>query len=90
VRPPRTRLTAHPPAVVRSHRRWRRIAFRFASDEAGSRFRCKLDRGPYRGCSSPRSYRVETGRHAFRVFAIDPAGNHDPTPGVFRFRVVRR
>ena len=89
-RPPRTRLAFHPHPVLATHRKWRPIAFRFASSEAGSRFRCKLDRKPYRACRSPRRYRVRAGRHAFRVFAVDRAGNRDRTPVVFRFRVRRR
>ncbi len=88
--PPRTRLVFHPHALVETPRQWRRVAFRFAATEPGSRFRCKLDRKPFRGCSSPRAYRVRAGRHAFRVFAIDRAGNRDRSPAVFRFRVRRR
>lgn len=89
-RPPTTRITAHPPASVWSARTWRRVAFRFGSDEPGSRFRCKLDRKPFRGCASPRAYRVKAGRHVLRVFAIDAAGNADRTPALFRFQVRRR
>jgi len=89
-RPPATRITAHPPALARSTRAWRQVSFRFASNEAGSRFRCKLDRRPYRGCASPRAYRVRAGRHVFRVVAIDAAGNADRTPAAFRFLVRRR
>jgi Ca2+-binding RTX toxin-like protein len=88
--PPRTRLTAHPRALLLTPRKWRQVAFRFASSEAGSRFRCKLDRKPYRGCVSPRAYRVKPGRHAFRVFAIDRAGNRDRTPVLFKFRLRLR
>jgi hypothetical protein len=90
-RAPQTRLGAHPRAVLVTRAKWRRVAFRFAANEAGSRFVCKLDRKPYRPCASPRLYRVKAGRHAFRVFAIDAAGNADPTPALFRFRVrIRR
>jgi Ca2+-binding RTX toxin-like protein len=88
-RPPATRITAHPPALTRSTRAWRPAVFRFAANEAGSRFRCKLDRKPYRGCTSPRVYRVRAGQHVFRVIAIDPAGNADPTPALFRFSLRR-
>jgi Ca2+-binding RTX toxin-like protein len=86
-RPPQTRLTAHPRALLRTPKKFRRVAFRFASSEVGSSFRCKLDSKPFRPCASPRAYRVKAGRHAFRVFAIDAAGNRDLTPSVFRFRV---
>jgi Ca2+-binding RTX toxin-like protein len=86
---PRTTLAFHPRPLLFTHRNWRRVAFRFASNEPGSRFLCKLDRKPYRGCTSPRAYWIKAGRHAFRVFAIDRAGNRDPTPVVFKFRLRR-
>lgn len=88
--PPQTLLGSHPRALLLTHKMWRQVAFRFASSEAGSRFRCKLDRKPYRGCASPRAYRVAVGRHVFRVFATDAAGNPDRTPVAFKFRLRRR
>jgi len=90
LRPPRTSLTAHPRALLVTRQSSRRVVFRFASSESGSSFRCKLDARPFRGCTSPRVYRVKRGRHTFRVFAIDRAGNRDGTPAVFRFRVRSR
>jgi glucose/arabinose dehydrogenase len=84
---PRTRLLRRP--ARRTPRRAAR--FRFASDERGARFRCRLDRRRYRGCRPPRVYRhLRPGRHVFRVFAIDAAGNRDRTPVVFRWRIVCR
>lgn len=89
--PPRTQLRHRPRRPVKAPRRGRRqVGFRFKSNEAGARFRCKLDRRRARSCRSPRRYRVGPGRHAFRVFAIDAAGNRDRSPVVFRFRVRRR
>lgn len=62
--------------------------FRFRSSEAGSRFRCKLDRRKAAKCKSPRRYKhLKPGRHVFRVWAIDAAGNKDPTASKRRFRV---
>jgi hypothetical protein len=62
--------------------------FRFGSSEAGSRFECKLDRGKLRACSSPKSYsRLRAGRHTFKVWAIDPAGNRAAKPAKRRFRI---
>jgi hypothetical protein len=65
----------------------RRVSFAFNASEPGSSFRCKLDRRPWHPCHSPRAYSVLPGRHAFRVYAIDAAGNRDRTPALFRFRV---
>ncbi len=87
--PPRTRISAHPGKLVRIAGRRRTLAFRFASNERGSTFRCKIDRRRFRPCRSPRSYSLAPGRHAFRVVAVDRAGNADPTAAVFRFTVRR-
>ena len=87
---PRTKLLRHPTKLLRVAPRHRKlVAFRFTASET-SRFRCKLDRKPYASCSSPRKYRVRVGRHVFRLFAIDAAGNRDRTPAVFVFRVVAK
>lgn len=88
--PPRTKLTRHPPALLRIAGRHRRVAFRFSSSEAGSSFRCKLDAKPYRPCRSPRTYTVGLGRHVVRIVAVDAAGNADRTPALFKFRLIRR
>jgi Ca2+-binding RTX toxin-like protein len=85
--PPATRLRHHPAALLLATGPRRRVAFAFNASEPGSSFRCKLDRRPWRPCRSPRGYSVRRGRHAFRVYAIDAAGNRDRTPAVFRFRV---
>jgi DNA-binding beta-propeller fold protein YncE len=63
---------------------------RFSADEPGSRFECKLDKGKFKPCSSPRKIkRLRPGKHRFAVRAIDQAGNADPTPAKVRWRVVR-
>jgi Ca2+-binding RTX toxin-like protein len=87
---PQTRITARPPRLLRTTGRRHRVVFRFSASERGSHFRCKLDRKPYWPCASPRAYVVGRGRHAFRVFAIDAAGNADPSPALFRFQLRRR
>lgn len=86
--PPRTSLYRRPAHVASSKRRRRRVSFAFNSNEAGSTYRCRLDRQRFRTCVSPRRYRVRAGRHVFRLYAIDPAGNRDRTPVVYRFRIL--
>jgi hypothetical protein len=62
--------------------------FGFSSSEAGSRFECKLDGRKVAACKSPKRYAgLEPGRHAFKAWATDAAGNKDPTPAKRSFRV---
>lgn len=64
--------------------------FRFTSTEAGSTFTCKLDRRRAAGCRSPKRYKhLKPGRHTFRVWATDAAGNKDATPAKRTFRVPK-
>lgn len=85
--PPMTSLGRHPRALLFTAGKRRLVSFAFGTSEPGADFRCRLDRGPFRPCRSPRAYRVTLGHHIFRVFAIDAAGNRDSSPALFRFRI---
>jgi hypothetical protein len=80
--PPKARITKGPRKT-----RKRRVKFRFTSNEAGSRFQCRLDRKPFRGCRSPKAFKVKPGKHTFKVRAIDAVGNVG-SPVKRRFRVL--
>jgi hypothetical protein len=81
---PGTRITAAPSRRTKL----RRARFRFVSTERGSVFYCKLDRGRWTSCRSPKLYsRLRKGEHVFRVRARDAGGNADPTPAVRSWRV---
>jgi Ca2+-binding RTX toxin-like protein len=88
--PPRTRFLHRPAKRVLAAHRFRSVSFAFAANEAGSAFRCKLDRSSFKPCHSPRRYRLGLGRHTLRVFAIDRAGNRDRSPALFSFSIRRR
>jgi Ca2+-binding RTX toxin-like protein len=88
--PPRTRLLHRPARTVFAAHGFRSVSFAFAADEAGSTFRCRLDRGSFKPCRSPRRYRLPLGKHTLRVFAIDRAGNRDRSPALFSVRIRRR
>lgn len=50
--------------------------FKFKSNEAGSTFQCKLDKGKFKTCRSPKTYKkLKPGKHVFKVRATDKAGN---------------
>jgi Ca2+-binding RTX toxin-like protein len=88
--PPTTHLRRHPAGLLLASGPRRRVSFGFAASEPGASFHCKLDGQPWRLCRSPRTYLVPPGRHVFRVFAIDAAGNRDRSPTTFGFRVRSR
>jgi subtilisin-like proprotein convertase family protein len=63
--------------------------FSFSSDVPDSTFQCRIDKGKWRPCTSPKTYRnLEPGRHLFRVRATDQAGNTDATPAKHRWRIL--
>ena len=53
--------------------------FKFKASEAGSTFQCKLDKGKFKSCRSPKTYKkLKPGKHVFKVRATDKAGNVGP------------
>lgn len=63
-------------------------AFTFSSNEPGSTFRCRLDKSKFAKCHSPKRFkRLAPGRHTFQVYAVDAAGNRDPSPAIVHFRM---
>ncbi len=87
--PPRTIIRTHPRKRIRTRTRRARAVFGFASNEREVSFTCRVDGGLFRFCPATLARRFKAGRHAVRARAVDEAGNVDPTPAVFRFRVKR-
>ncbi|GAB3259965.1 hypothetical protein [Nocardioides dilutus] len=84
---PRTTITKHPKKKTRSHT----AKFVFKSNEPGSTFKCKLDKKKWKKCKSPTKYQnLKVGKHKFQVRAIDAAGNLDPTPAVWKWKIKPR
>lgn len=67
----------------------RRAKFTFSSSLSGSSFECKLDKRRFRPCKSPFERKLRLGRHVFLLRAISATGTADPTPAVFRWRILR-
>lgn len=62
--------------------------FRFKANEGGSTFQCKLDKGKFKKCKSPKTYKkLKVGKHVFKVRATDKAGNVGK-PATRKFTVV--
>jgi len=82
---PKTVLRKHPRKKTHSS-----IArFSFAVPGAVPRFRCKLDRGPFVACASPKVYRrLKPGRHTFAVFVVDDQGRAASRRATFSWKVL--
>lgn len=66
-----------------------RATFRFSSPDAGVKFECRLDRKPFKRCSSPQVYKsLDAGKHSFSVRAIR-AGTADPSPARYSWKVTK-
>jgi Ca2+-binding RTX toxin-like protein len=89
-KPPGTKLLRRPARVLFTSGSRRLTKFAFSATESKATFRCELDRGRFTPCRSPRTYRMTLGPHTFRVYAIDRAGNRDPTPAAIKVRIRRR
>ena len=84
---PQTTLVRKPPHTTHD----RTPTFRFASDEPGSTFQCKIDSKPFKPCRSPfTTKRLTFGRHSFKVRARDNSGKLDPSPVVYSFKVIAK
>jgi hypothetical protein len=84
--PPNTRLTAHPAHKVRTAT----VRFVFASTEAHSTFRCKLDKRAYKTCTAPHRISIGIGKHTFSVKAVDASGNIDPSAVTWKVQRLKK
>ncbi|HEU5062021.1 MAG TPA: hypothetical protein VFT79_02570 [Solirubrobacterales bacterium] len=86
---PDTKLGKRPATKVKTKQAKAKVKFTFSATVAGSTFQCKLDKGAYKACASPKTYKVKPGKHTFSVRAVGPGGT-DATPATFRFKVVKQ
>lgn len=83
---PETRIVKAPKATTTKSR----ATVKFVAGETGVQFRCKVDKGPWKACSSPLKLRnLQAGKHKVKVRAVDAAGNVESRPAVVRWRVLR-
>jgi len=82
---PTVKITKAPKAKSKSTT----AKFKFKANEAGSTFQCKLDKGKFKGCRSPKTYKkLKPGKHVFKVRATDKAGNVGK-PATKKFKVLK-
>ena len=86
---PDTALGSHPKKKIKTKKKKVKVKFSFSSSTAGASFKCKLDRGAFVPCTSPKSYKVKPGKHTFSVEAVS-GGVADPSPATFSFKVKKK
>jgi hypothetical protein len=85
----RTFIRHRPATRLRTRSSTAKVVLSFASNEAGATFVCRIDGSLFHPCPARLVRRFGVGSHSVRAIARDAAGNADPTPAVFRFKVVR-
>ncbi len=80
--------TAITKVKVNSKKKKAKITFTGSGGSGKLRFKCKLDKGSYSGCSSPTTYKhLKKGKHKVKVVAVDSTGKADPTPAGAKFKL---
>lgn len=93
---PQTKIGKGPKKVVKTKKKKAKVKFRFSSSTSGVSFQCALTKlkgkktkpTVFKGCKSPKVYRLRPGRYRFQVRAVN-AGVPDSTPAVRKFKIVR-
>lgn len=66
-----------------------KLSFAGSGGSGKLRFQCKLDKGKFKPCGSPKTYRsLKPGTHAFQVRAVDATGAADATPAKRTFEIA--
>jgi glucose/arabinose dehydrogenase len=81
---PKAKVGSHPPKSTQS----RTARFVFSANQNGASFKCKLDKGAYKACRSPKTYKkLKPGSHSFAVVAI--AADEQGKPAKFSWKVLK-
>jgi DNA-binding beta-propeller fold protein YncE len=77
----RVTLAAPATTITKVHKTASSVRLTFASSELNSTFKCKLDKGAYKACTSPHSFsHLKKGTHHVFVEAINVQGTRDASP----------
>lgn len=87
--PPTPKIDIHPKQKLVTSGVKAKVKFAFAAAEAGARFKCRLDKGPFKPCISPVTYEAKPGKHTFEVETIGPGGKVSKVTS-WKFTVVRK
>ncbi len=84
--PPETKITKDPPNKLEKSK----AKYKFTSNEPNSTFVCKFDKKKSKPCDAGKLKlkRLDDGKHKFKVYAVDAAGNQDQSPAKDKFKVL--
>jgi len=83
---PQTTIVSGPKKKTKS----KTATFEFESNKAGSTFKCSLDDGKFKSCSSPETYKkLKPGKHHFEVRAT-AAGKTDASPATYSWKIKKK
>ena len=84
--PPETTITKDPPNKLEKSK----AKYKFTSNEPNSTFVCKFDKTKPKPCDAGKLKlkRLDDGKHKFKVYAVDAAGNQDKSPAKDKFKVL--
>ncbi len=90
---PVVKLKKAPAKRVKTKKKKAKVTFRFASPTAGAKFQCSIAKASrakprFKGCSSPKAYKLRPGKYKFRVRAITKEGSGKVATA--KFRVIRK
>jgi len=82
--PPNTTITSHPQELTNLTT----ATFKFSSSEDNSTFKCRINNGNWKTCTTPKTYTgLPDKSNLFEVKAIDQAGNIDETPTSYTWTI---
>lgn len=93
---PETKISKGPKKKVKTKGKKAKVTFKFSSATAGAKFECALVKAKkgkkqpkpkFKGCKSPKSYKLKPGKYKFSVRAV-VSGVADPSPATKTFKVV--
>jgi Tol biopolymer transport system component len=85
---PNATITKGPKAKTKK----KQATFEFTGTDgrAVASFECSLNGAPFTSCTSPHAVKGKKGKNHFEVRAKDSAGNIDPTPATFDWKVKKK
>jgi hypothetical protein len=91
--PPQTRITKLKILTAKAKNGAAKLGAKLSFTGSGGsgklRFQCKLDKGKFKTCTSPKTYRVlKPGKHSFQVRAVDATSAADASPAKRSFQIA--